>query len=235
LSGTVRVDGRQPVHELLYLAVDRGEVEVLEGASDLAHLALTDGPAVDLRHRSDLDAGAAQEDLVGDVELGAVDAPLHDRHPELRRELEDGTPRDADQDVVGDGGCDELAAHHQEDVGGAALGDVPVAGEQDGLVEACLLGVGDGQRRVDVSPGRLGPGGDSVVVVAAPARNRHDQPAGDVEVRAHRGAEATEAVLEMEETDLDHRRGFVGDRTNVHVLPIAGSPNDLNRDVAQLL
>src|SRR5207245_9665726 len=104
----------------------------------------------------------------------------------------------------------------------------------DGLVEAGLLGVGNGEGRVDVAAGGLGPGGDGVVVVAAPAGNRHGQPPGDVEVGAHRGAEATEAVLEMEETDLDHRRGLVGDRTNVHVLPIAGSPNDLNRDVAQL-
>src|SRR2546426_4500857 len=76
---------------------------------------------------------------------------------------------------------------------------------------------------------------DGVVVVAAPARNRHGQPPGDVEVRAHRGAEATEAVLEMQEPDLDHRGGLVGDRTNVHVLAVTGSPHDLDGDVTQLL
>ena len=53
--------------------------------------------------RRDLRAGAAEEDLVGDVQLGAVDRALDDGHAELlAHQRHDRVARDAFEDVLGD-------------------------------------------------------------------------------------------------------------------------------------
>src|SRR5687768_13696017 len=80
--------GTQPARRRLL--VDRGEpaavgrqsathrVEIGPGQipGDLARAPSSDAPAVDLDHGADLRAGAAQEDLVGTVQLGAIDRAL---------------------------------------------------------------------------------------------------------------------------------------------------------------
>ena len=46
-------------------------------------LPVPDRPPIDLDHGRQLGAGAAQEDLVGHVQLGAVDGALDDRDAEV--------------------------------------------------------------------------------------------------------------------------------------------------------
>src|SRR5204862_6652150 len=53
-------------------------VEAVELAGERAGAVRAQGDAVDLPDRRDLGGGAAEEDLVGDVELGAVDLALDD-------------------------------------------------------------------------------------------------------------------------------------------------------------
>src|SRR6266542_5475618 len=96
------VDRRQPVPVLRQAPPDSIEVASLERAADRAHLARADLPMVDLDHRTDLDAGPAQEDLIRDVQLGPVDRADLGTEPLPRRELEEGAARDALQDVVVD-------------------------------------------------------------------------------------------------------------------------------------
>ena len=65
------VDRRQPVAVRGQLAAHRVEVERRELARDGADLAVADLAVVDLDDRRDLRAGAAQEDLVGGVQLAS--------------------------------------------------------------------------------------------------------------------------------------------------------------------
>src|SRR5919106_4770641 len=71
----VAVGGQAPTHRL--------EIRARQFASDRAGATGADGAAVDLDHRADLGAGAAQEDLVRGVELGSVDRPLADLDSEI--------------------------------------------------------------------------------------------------------------------------------------------------------
>ena len=61
----------------LVAAAHGGEVAALDVEGD-GELAAADRPVVDRRDRRHLDAGAGQEHLVGEVELGSVDPSLDD-------------------------------------------------------------------------------------------------------------------------------------------------------------
>src|ERR1700730_4363273 len=67
-----------PVLIFRCLATDGAEIDVLQLLRELPNLAIAHGPSVDLVDGRDLSAGSAEEQLVARVELGAVDAPLHD-------------------------------------------------------------------------------------------------------------------------------------------------------------
>src|ERR1700738_3474230 len=70
------VNGEGPVGILRIVAPDGAEVDALELARQLADAALADRPAIDLDDGRDLRAGAAHEQLVTGVELGAVDRAI---------------------------------------------------------------------------------------------------------------------------------------------------------------
>src|SRR5438067_9981087 len=143
LAGRRLIDRKRPGCVLRAVAADRPEVDALELAGELADLAVADRPAVDLDHRRDLCAGAAEEELVAGVQLGAVDRSLDDLLSELVADQLDQQPAGHSlQDVVGDRWSDEDAVLVHEEVLGAALRDVPIGGQHDRLVEAVLLGLG---------------------------------------------------------------------------------------------
>ena len=54
---------------------------------------------VELANRRDLDRGAGEEKLVGEIELVPRDVALYDREAERARELNDAVARDAGKDV----------------------------------------------------------------------------------------------------------------------------------------
>src|SRR5216684_297739 len=67
------VDGCQPGAILAAASADDLEIELLQPVDHRPHLAIADRPPVDVDHRRNLCAGAAKEDLIGDIKLGAVD------------------------------------------------------------------------------------------------------------------------------------------------------------------
>ena len=83
--GSPARDLRQPVRVLGQPAAHRVEVAVADELPDRADLARADRPMVDLDDRRDLDAGPAQEHLVGDVQLGPVDRADLERDLLVRR------------------------------------------------------------------------------------------------------------------------------------------------------
>ena len=80
------LDRREPVAVLGQAAADRVEVAVADEPRRSGPISPdADRPVVDLDDRRDLDAGPAQEHLVGDVQLGAVDRADLDRDALVRR------------------------------------------------------------------------------------------------------------------------------------------------------
>src|SRR4029077_15561795 len=124
------VDGRQPVTVLGAASPHDLEIELLQPLDHWPHLAITDRPTVDIDHGRYLRAGAAKEDLIGDIELRAVDGALHDLQVELSaQQLDHGESGQTFQDVVRGGRCKHLAVADQEDVLGAAFADMTVVGQ----------------------------------------------------------------------------------------------------------
>ena len=79
----------------------------------------------------DLGAGAAEEGLFADVQLGAVDGPLHHRDLQLvAGQLDDGVAGDPFQQAGVDRRRDQLAPADDEDVLGAAFGHLALGVEQ---------------------------------------------------------------------------------------------------------
>src|SRR6185312_9860531 len=79
--------------------------------------------------------------------------------------------RNADQDVLSGGGCDEFAIHYQKNVFGAALRNVAVVCQHDCLIEAILHGLAFSESRIDVGTGYLGSRRDGIVIDAPPEGN----------------------------------------------------------------
>src|ERR1035437_231173 len=86
VTSLTRVDRRHPVPEGAQPASYRVEI----GAADLPrhwpHVSIAHRPMVDRGDRGDLRAGTAQEDLLGNVQLGPVDQALPDRELEVLRD-----------------------------------------------------------------------------------------------------------------------------------------------------
>src|SRR5688500_15782960 len=98
-SGTLG-DRGDPVAVLREPPAHRVEVPVADQPADRAHLAGADRTVVDLDDRRDLDAGPAQQHLVGDVQLGAVDRAGLDGDPLVPEQLDDRLAGHALEQVV---------------------------------------------------------------------------------------------------------------------------------------
>src|SRR5712664_82367 len=82
LERDLLVRRRPPLGVLRVDAADEVDVRGRDPLRHRPHLALAEREAVDGQDRRDLVAAAAEERLLGDVELGAVDAALDDVHAE---------------------------------------------------------------------------------------------------------------------------------------------------------
>src|SRR5439155_1321762 len=87
-------------------------------------------------------AGGAR--LVGEVEVRADQRLLVHAVAEILRDLDHGVARDSRQDRGREIGREELAVLDEEDVLARAVGDEPVAGQQDRLVVAGAVRLGHG-------------------------------------------------------------------------------------------
>src|SRR5918995_4105600 len=97
----------QIVRVVRIAAADGVEKELPQAHGYWAGDAVADRASVNAGDRGDLDAGAAEERLVDDVELGAVDVALLDRDALVASELHHRAAGDPLQDVAGYGGRDE--------------------------------------------------------------------------------------------------------------------------------
>src|SRR5262245_31029460 len=115
-SGLPAVDRREPVAVRRLLSPDHRKVAALDRLGHRARLsAVAERHAIDRHHGRDLPAAAAQECLVRDVELGAIDVALDRRLAELRpEELEEGRPRHGFEDVGGHRRRDRHTVAHEE-------------------------------------------------------------------------------------------------------------------------
>ena len=115
---------------------------------------------VDLAHRDQLGRGAAEEDLVGQVELGARDVALDDRDSRGRSAIWITDLRLIPSRIEAVcPGVDDLAVADDEDVLARALADEAALVEQDRLVVAGVGRLGLGEDRVQVlarRPSRAG-------------------------------------------------------------------------------
>src|SRR5215203_3038281 len=228
------LDGHRPVGILFPPAACGLEVQLLQALGDGPYVARPDGSVVDLRDRCDLEPRPGEEDLISGVELRTAHLALYDRYLELLAgELHDGVARYALQDVRRDGRRDELALPNEEDVRRARLGDLPILGEEDGVVVARPVRLVDRERRVDVGARALGPRRDGVVRGAPPGRDT-DPEARKLDVVGHGDREDREFGLSLQ-VHPDGLGGLVSQRTDGGVLARGVATQDLQRDVAELV
>src|SRR5579875_209126 len=100
-AGRAGIDGGAPLGAIFLAATAYYiEVKALDGLADGTDLASADGTVVDLDDGSDLRAGAAEEDLVGNIEFGAVYLPFAGDETQFApRKLHDGVASHAEQDI----------------------------------------------------------------------------------------------------------------------------------------
>ena len=152
----------------------------------------------------------------------------------LAEHVHDGRTRDPLENAVGGGRCQHLAAADDEDVLGAALGDVTTARQHDRLVESALQRFAFRERGVDVETRALGPDRSHRIVDAAPGRDHAADPAV-ADVQPHRRGHDREAVGDIVELDADDLSGLERERPDVDVLAVLVAPQQLERRFDQLL
>src|SRR5215211_4941052 len=220
---------------VLFPSTARGlEVQFLQALGDGSYAACPHGAVVHLDHGRYLEPRPGEEDLVRGVEFRAAHLSFYDRHTELLAgEFHDGVARYALQDVRRYGRCDELALPEEEDVRRTRLGDLPVLGEEDGVVVARPVRLIDRERRVDVGARALGAGRDGVVRRAPPGRDT-DPEARKLDVVGHGDREDGEFGLPLQ-VHPDGLGTLVSQGADVGVLPWGVATQDLQRDLTELV
>src|ERR1035437_6382469 len=150
----------------------------------------------------------------------------------LPDQVHDALTRDSLEDVVRWRRRVQGALADDEDVLGAALADMPVHGQEDGLVEARLEGLRLGQGAVHVYAGALGPGRHHGVVHPPPRAHQTADSSG-ADVGAHRSGADREALRDVVELHADDLRRLEDERSDVDVLTVLVAPEQLPGDVAQ--
>jgi len=150
-------------------AVDDVEERGLDFFGDGAAAADADLHAVQLANRRDFGGGAGKEGFVGDVDLVAGDAFLHNFQAQVFGDVEDGVARDAVQRPSGQVGRVDDAVFDDEDVFACAFRDEACAVEQQGFVVAVVGGFHVGEDGVGVVAHRFGLRHGDVDVVAGVA------------------------------------------------------------------
>src|SRR6267143_7237789 len=114
------LDRRQPPVRAGVLASDQCVIRLLLRSRDRTGASRTDGAEIDLPKADHLGGGAADEYLVGRVELVAGEGLLLDAVSEVGEEMEDRVAGQALQDVRV-GGSEDVPAADEEDVLAGAL------------------------------------------------------------------------------------------------------------------
>ena len=177
----------------------------------------------------------AQEDLVGGVQLGAVDGALDHRNAEIAAHGDDVLSSDPLEDVVGPGRGDQDAVPDDEQVLGAPLADMAVLGQHDGLVVAVALRLALGECTVDVRAGDLAASRDRVVIGPAPRADLGPDPRLGVDVFPERHREDGQVRLQVVQSHADDFARLVEDRADVGILAEAISSKELDGDPGELL
>ena len=167
------------------LAPDDAKVALLQGAGQRADAAVADRDAVDREDRHDLLTRAAPEQLVGGVELGAVDRALDHRAADRRRrDLEHRVAGDALEDVARQIRRVQAPVPGDEQAGARALRHLAGGGQHDHAVIPVLAGLDLGRAVVDVVAGAFDAGRQRVVGEPRPAADPHVDAFGDAFGRA---------------------------------------------------
>ena len=186
-------------------------------------------------HGSQVGGRAGQENLVGQVQLAAVDGPFHDLQAELGLgNLYDGVPGDAGQNVVFQDRGDQPAVIHQEDVLAGPFAYVAVLVEDDSLVEPGQGGFGFSQNAVDVDTANLEACRNHGIVHPPPRRSAAPQSVG-AQVIAEGNGDEGEIAAQLLELEVGHHFGaLVSQRSDVYILLMAVALHQFHGDIAEL-
>src|SRR6266540_6060946 len=108
------VDRGQPGAVGIEPAPHRVEIGSRESNRQRAGPALAYRASIDLDHRRHLRAGPTQEDLVGLVELRAIDRALDDGDPQVPGDTDEANTSDPFKNIVRDGRRDQCPVSHDE-------------------------------------------------------------------------------------------------------------------------
>src|SRR5438128_1233240 len=174
-----------PLREPRVDTADDVHVRARQAGRDRADLAVAEWEPVDRQDRRDLVAAAAEERLVGHVELGAIDLALDHAHAEQlgADRVHQGRARDALEDVCGDGRRDEPALAYHEERRARALGDVAFLVQEERLIVAVGVRLQGGQPAVLVVGAALQANGDRVVRRASPGAHAALEPVAFLDAR----------------------------------------------------
>ena len=133
--------------------------DVLQTRGQGADPAVTNLEMVDRTDRKHLRAGSAEEDLIRDIEFGAVDIAFLNRQAEfLTAETDEGGTRDALEDATRQARGDHDAVSDKKEAGRRTLGHLAGLVQEDRLVKAIALGLDEGEPAVLVIGDALDPG-----------------------------------------------------------------------------
>src|SRR3954468_21953229 len=161
---------------ILDAAVNRVEESLLNLLRDRATFAAADVDAIDTANRRHFRRGAAEEDLVGDVEHLARHLLLLDLETEIAGDGDDRVAGDAVQEGAVYVGRIDHAVLHDEDVLARALADHAVRRETDAFVVAVAQRFHLDELAAEIIAGDLGHRWNGVRL--------HARPAGDAGVGA---------------------------------------------------
>ncbi len=102
-------------------------------------MAGANGAVIDLDYRSDLRACAAENDLVGSIQFGAVNLAFAGNQAQFTPgQLDDCGAGNAQENIFGGRRGNQFAIDDQEDVLSAALGDMSLVCEHNRFIIAIL-------------------------------------------------------------------------------------------------
>ena len=210
-----------PVPVLRALSPHDVEEEGPQRRDDGAHAARADRPVVHARHGGDLHAGAAEEHLVGERDLRAIDARSTTGTSSSRESSSITVRRVMPSSTLSrDGRRDRRSPADEEDVGRRGLRDVSVLVEDDGFVEAGALRVGLGEGGIDVGARDLAARRNHRVVHAPPGRDRGVQALVVLDVAPVGHRDDRDLRREVVQPDADRLVGVVRQRPDVAVLAV---------------
>ena len=207
-----------------------------QGTGHGSDLAVTDGVLVDGDNRTHLGGGATGKDLVGEIELGAVDVPLDDlQAKDFPCEHDQGIAGDALQDSTADIRSNDLIAGDEHHAGAGTLGNFSEMVQEDRGVVSVVPRLHAGELAIPIVGEILDSRWHDVLGDAAPGAHLRRLRHSGFEVGRHRrGIDQKRRLLaELSKALTGGIRG-IGKRSDVGIFTNVVYPKEIDYCVSQL-